>query len=238
MKISVRLFIGALLVGMAQIAQAAAEPSEIYCTIRETGSSLACQWLTKEGRKTMGPDDISSYIDAGQGVAFLTLKSRRGLERTFMIDGAAPQYKKLNETKRTASISEINKAKSELFNEIEKRSIKLSDELDARAAAAELVKYDSSIANDKFKREAHAMTEELDGYRKNRDRVCNSTPAFEQMSKANASLQQSLSNILYAFQTPDTCMSDFKVFKDKDGSVDLRQIEGVGKKFVEQCKKK
>jgi len=32
-------------------------------------------------------------------------------------------------------------------------------------------------------------------------------------------------------------MSDFKVFKDKDGSVDLRQLDGVSQRFLASCKK-
>jgi hypothetical protein len=57
------------------------------------------------------------------------------------------------------------------------------------------------------------------------------------MTKSNASMEVALSNILYAFQTPDSCMGDFKVTKDKDGSVDIRQLDGVAQKFVERCKK-
>lgn len=217
---------------------AAADPAEIFCNIRESGGNLSCQWVGKDARKSMGPEDISSFIDQGQVAAYVVLKSRKGFERTYFVDGNSPQYKRLNDLKKAASMSEINKSKSELFNEIEKKLIKLSDELDAQAATAELVKYDSSIAYDKAKREARAMTTELEGYRKNREKICTSTPAFEQLSRANASLQQTLSNILYAFQTPDSCMGDFKVFKDKDGTVDLRQLDGVAQKFQTMCKKK
>lgn len=231
-----RLILGFATVGFCQLATA--EVAEIYCTIRESGGSLACQWMAQDGRKTMGPEDVSKFVDSAQVAAYVTLKSRKGFERTYLVDGNAPQYKRLADIKKSASMSEVNKTKGELFNEIEKKIIKLSDELDGQAAAAELVKYDSSITNDKFKRESRLMTTELEGYRKNRDKVCTSTPAFEQMSKANASLQQSLSNILYAFQTPDSCMSDFKFFKDKDGSVDLRQLDGLAQKFSSQCKKK
>lgn len=239
MKKQLRLSLSVLLLSALGISQAAfADISEIYCTIRESGGTLSCQWLGKDSRKSMNAEDISKFIDDGQVAAYITLKSRKGLERSFLVDGQSPQYKRLLDLKKTASMSEVNKAKGDLFNEIEKKVIKLSDELDGQAAAAELVKYDPSVGNDKFKRESRAMLAELDGYRKNRDKVCTSTPAFEQMSKANASLQQTLSNILYAFQTPDSCMSDFKVFKDKDGTVDLRQLDGLSQKFQEQCKRK
>lgn len=226
-----------LMLGLVLGAQAAhADPAEIYCTIRESGGSLNCQWVGKE-RKTMGAEEIPAFVDAGQVAAYLTLKSRKGFERTFFVDSNAPQYRRLNDIKKSSSISEINKAKSDLFADIEKKVIKLSDELDGQAAAAELVLYDSSIVGDKAKREGRAMMAELEGYRKNRDKICTATPAFEQVSKANASLQQTLSNILFAFQTPGTCLADFKVFKDRDGSVDLRQLDGVADKYKMQCKK-
>ena len=223
-------------VGVSQVAFA--DPLEIYCTIRENSPNLTCQWTGKGERKTLGPEDISTFVDAGESLAYMTLKSRKGMERTYMISGSSPQYKRLADVKKKASISEVNKAKGDLFNEIEKKIIEISDNLDAKAAAMDLIKYDPSVANDKFKRESFTLNGELDSYKKNREKICTSTPAFEQMSKANASLQQSLSNILYAFQAPDSCMSDFKIFKDKDGTVDLRQLDGVSKKFTEQCKKK
>jgi hypothetical protein len=213
-----------------------AEPMEISCTIRGNGANLDCQTLGKE-RKVMNADDITNFVDAGEVVAYLTLKSHKGIERTFMIDPKAPQYKRLAETKRSASISEIAKAKSDLFNEIEKKVIKTSNELDAQAGAAELVLWDPGYSFDKARREQRNMMAELEGYRKNRDKVCTTTPAFEQVSKANSKLQQTLSNIVFAFQTPGTCMSSFKIFKDRDGSIDLRQLDGVGDQYKESCKK-
>jgi hypothetical protein len=214
-----------------------AEPLEIYCAIRSSGGNLNCQMMGKE-RKVMNAEDITNFVDAAEVAAYITLKSRKGMERTFLIDRNAPQYKRLNDVKRSASMSEIAKAKSDLFNEIEKKVIKLSDELDGQSAAAELVLYDPSVTYDKLKRTNHEMMAELDGYRKNKDKVCTSTPAFEQMSKANSRLQQTLSNILYAFQTPDSCMSDYKVFKDHDGSVDLRQLDSVNDHFKANCRKR
>lgn len=227
------LFTSAVLLAGASIASA--DPMEIYCTIRTSGSSLTCQILGRE-RKVMTAEDITNFVDAGEVAAYITLKSRKGFERTYMLDGKAPQYKRLADIKKTASISEIAKAKSDLFNEIEKKVIKISDEQDGQAAASELILHDSYITYDKFKREQRAMVAELEGYRKNKDKVCTTTPAFENMSKANARLQGTLSNIIYAFQTPDTCMFGYKVFKDKDGSVDLRQLDTVGDAYKTNCK--
>lgn len=232
-RLSMTLISLALFAGQS----ASADQMEIYCTIRSSGGNLNCQVMGKE-RKVMSADEIANFIDAGEVAAYLTLKSRKGMERTFMIDARAPQYKRLNDIKRSSSISEIAKAKSDLFNDIEKRVIKLSDELDGQAAAAELVLYDSSLTNDKAKRENRALMAELETYRKSKDKVCTKTPAFEQMSKANTRLQQTLSNILYAFQAPDSCMADYKVFKDRDGAVDLRQLDTVTDTFKANCRKK
>lgn len=210
--------------------------SEIYCTIRDSGGNLNCYWQGKE-KRVMSAEDVNNFIEDGNVAAYVTLKSRKGMERTFKIDGKSPQYKRLNDMKRSASISEISAAKSGLFSEIEKKLIKLSDELDGQSAAAELILYDQSIALDKIKRENRIMAENVEGANKNREQVCTSTPAFEKMSKANSGLQQTLSDILLAFQTPGTCLADFKIFKDKDGAVDLRQLSSIGEKYKNSCKK-
>jgi hypothetical protein len=226
-----------LLLPMFGFLAAHADPLEIYCTIRSSGGNLNCQMLGKE-RKVMNAEDITNFVDAGEVAAFITLKSRKGMERTFMVDPKATQYKRLDEIKKNSSISEIERAKADLFAEIEKKVIKVSDELDAQAAAAELILYDSSLTYDKLKRSSRTMMAELEGYRKNKDKLCTNTPAFENMSKANSRLQQTLSNIIYAFQTPDSCMSDYKVFKDRDGSVDLRQLDTVTDHYKANCRKR
>ena len=140
--------------------------------------------------------------------------------------------------KKTSSMSEINKFKGELFSEIEKKAIKISDELDGQAATAELIKYDSSIANDKFKRENRQTLAELEAFRKSREKVCTSTPEFEKISKSNLALQHTLSNIVLAFQSPQSCLSDVKLLKDKNGTVDLRQLDGIEDRFLTDCSKK
>jgi hypothetical protein len=214
-----------------------AEPVEIDCTIRSSGANLNCQTTGKE-RRVMTAEDITNFIDAGEVASYITLQSRKGMTRTYKIDPKAASYKRLADVKRTASMSEIAKTKSDLFNEIEKKVIKLSDEQDGQAAAAELVLYDPGVTYDKLKREQRTASTELEGYRKNKDKVCTSTPAFESISKANSKLQQTLSNILYAFQSTDTCMAGYKVFKDREGAVDLRQLDTVADFFKKECKKK
>ncbi len=227
-----------LLISPQAVHAQSAELTEIYCTIRDSGTGLNCQWVNKDKNRPMNPEDISIFIDQGAAGAYLTTKSKKGIERTFMVEPKSVQYRKLNDLKGSSSISEINKVKNDIFTEIEKRVIKSSDDLDAQLAIVDLIKIDPSIALDKARREMRTANIELEGYRKNRDKVCTATPAFEQLSKANGNLQQTLSNILYAFQTPDSCMRDFKVFKEKDGTVDLRQLGGVSQHFTEKCRMK
>lgn len=226
----------AMLAGLSATSTAFGQAAEISCTIRDTGGSLNCQWLGKE-RKVMNADEISSFIDAGNVAAYMTVKSRKGLERTFKVDSASPQYKRYNDMKKSGSISEVNAAKATLFAEIEKKAIKLSDELDGQAAAAELLQYDQAVALEKVRRESRTLTTELEGFRKQRDQACTSTPAFERISKSNSGLQQTLSDLIFAFQTPGTCLSDFKVYKDADGAVDLRQLSSLTEKYKNSCKK-
>lgn len=235
MKRSILFFTTIILAAAGTMASAESQPMEIYCTIRSSGANLTCQVLGKE-RKVMTAEDITNFIDAGEVAAYITLKSRKGFERSYLIDAKAPQYKRLSDIKKSASISEIAKAKSDLFNEIEKKVIKISDEQDGQNAAAELVLPDSTLTYDKFKREQRMANAELEGYRKNKDKVCTTTPAFENMSKANQRLQQTLSNLIYAFQSPDSCMFGYKVFKDKDGTVDLRQLDTASDHFKSNCK--
>lgn len=173
MRIQLRVFLVLTTIFGVQSAFAAmpVEPMEIYCTIR-TNNRLNCQVLGKE-RRVMNAEDIANFIDAGEVAAYVTLKSRKDKERTFMIDGHSPQYKHLAEVKRQ-SISEIAKAKSDIFNDIEKKVIKMSDDLDAQAAAADLVLADPSVTYDKMKREARSMKEELEGFKKSKDKTCTS----------------------------------------------------------------
>jgi hypothetical protein len=212
------------------------EAADVYCTIRDNGASLSCSWNSKE-RRSLTVDDIPTFVDMAGVNAYMTVRSKKNFERVFVTDANAQQFKRLNEVKKGASVSEIARVKSEIFSEIEKRLIKLSDELDSTALSTDFIKYDPSVGTDKMKREMKPQMAELEGYKKNKDKACTSTPVFEQMSKANSKLQATLSGILVGFQTPGTCMSDFKVFKDKDGSVDLRQLDGVASKYAEVCKK-
>ncbi len=221
----------------AGVAQAAERPVEISCSIRETGQSLNCIWIGKE-KKTMTSDDVQAFIDHAAVFAYITVRGRKGMERSFHPDSNAIQFKKLAEVRKVGSISEISRLKLDLFADIERKVIKLSDELDSQALQGDLVRFDASVTGDKFKAEIRDMTKELEAFKASKDKLCTTTPQFEALSKTNTSLQTALSNILVAFQSPGTCMEGFKVFKDKDGSVDLRQLADIGKSFLDNCKKK
>jgi len=142
-------------------AKAQVEAAEIYCTIRETGSNLNCQWVGRDARKSMSADDIVQFIDKAEVVAYMSVKSRKNHERVFLIDADSLQFRKLSEVKKIGSISEISKAKNDLFAEIEKKAIKISEDLDAMNPSMDLVKYDASIGVDKYKRELRKLDNEL-----------------------------------------------------------------------------
>lgn len=213
---------------------AMANPVEIFCTIK--GANLSCQSSGKT-RKVLDADDVAKFVDASTINGYITLKSRKGTERTFLVDGKSTPFKRLEDVKNSASMSEIATAKTSLFNDIEKKIIKLSDELDGQASAAEFILWDPGITFDKAKREQRDMTTELEGYRSNKDKMCTSTPAYEAVSKSNAKLQQMLSNIVYSWQTPGTCMSSFKIYKDAEGAIDLRQLDNSVAHYKANCGK-
>ncbi len=226
-----------LLFGLSCSAYAEDGPNEIFCTIRDGGMNLNCQWIDSKDRRTMTPDDISTFIDRSLVNTYITVRSKKGMERTFQVDANAAPLRRLNEMKKLASISEVGRAKLEAFAEMEKKAIKLSDEMDSAAMRAELLKPDSSIVNEKFKRQMRPMSVELTTLRTKNERLCTVTPEFERVTKTNVKLSETLSSLLHAFQQPDTCLDGFKLSKTQDGSVDLRQLESLGKAFQEKCKK-
>ena len=63
--------------------RAFADAMEIYCTLRSSGDSMNCQLMGKE-RKVMNVEEINNFLDAAEVAAYIKLKSRKGLERTFL----------------------------------------------------------------------------------------------------------------------------------------------------------
>ena len=163
--------ITALMVSHTVLAQV--DASDIFCTIRDASNNLNCQWVSKDSRKVMNADDIMQFIDRAEVAAYVNVRSRKGYERTFLIDSEASQFRRLTEIKKTGSISEISRGKNDLFAEIEKRVVRISDELDAQLATMELVKYDSSIAVEKYKRDLHRLDQENPGYDQGPSSVAN-----------------------------------------------------------------
>lgn len=210
---------------------------EIVCSVRDTGSNLDCVWVGHE-KKMMTSDDVQAFIDQANVYAYITVKSQKGFERTFVADPKSAPFKKLSEVKKNGSISEISRAKLELFAEIEKKVIKLSQDLDTQASSADFVKYDAAITTERYRREVTAKNKELDSFRSGKNKLCVATPEYENSMKLNKSLQTTVSKMLTAFQTSGTCLDAIKIAKDKEGYVDLKQFDTLDRDYVELCKKK
>jgi hypothetical protein len=216
---------------------AAKDPSvEIVCSVRDSSANLNCVWVGQE-KKPMTSDDVQTFIDAAGVYAYITVKSRKGLERSFMPDPNSAQFKKLADIKKNGSISEISRAKLDLFAELEKKVVKLSDELDSQALSSDLLKYDASVTGDKLKREMRAYKEENESLRAGKGQACTSTPEYEQKMRVSSRLQGTISTLLNAFQTPGTCLDQLKVKRDKDGKVDVGQFENLAQSYIDSCKK-
>jgi hypothetical protein len=216
------------------------DSNEISCVIRPTGTSLSCNWVKSivgNDRKSMTPEDISAFIDKAAVQAYITVLSKKKLERTFLVDNNHPAFRRIAELKKSASIGEISHAKLDLFSEIEKKTIKVSADLDEAVAASDLIIADPSVSREKFKTDLHDAAGELDALRDKKDKLCTATPAFEQITRANQHLQKTLSSLVYAFQNPNSCLTDFKLVKDREGEVDLRQLDNIGPQFIEKCRR-
>lgn len=214
-----------------------AERMELFCKVRSNGRNLDCQILGKE-RRVMHEEDIAQVLDSAADGVYVTERSKKGVDRVFYIDGHAPQFKHLKGLKDSGSLSKLSSARNALFGRIEKRVIKLGNELDSLTDSAELVLYDSSITLEKYKTENRDLTSELEAYRSHKEKICKSTPEYEQVSKVNSKLQDLLSKILEAYQSPESCMSQLKIVKDPDGAVDLRQLEKAPDLFKTSCAKR
>ena len=102
---------------------------DLSCKLRSNGTNLDCQFLGKE-RTVMHPEDIPKVIDSVADGIYITAKSRKNLERVFYVDPRSAQFKHLEDMRGSAPMSEISSARVAVFSEIEKRVIKLMDELD------------------------------------------------------------------------------------------------------------
>lgn len=209
--------------------------NEISCLINAARTGLTCLWIDANGKRSMQANDIQTFVDQAAVSAYITVRSRKGFERTFQPDPKSPPFRKLAEMKKKTAMAELSHAKIDLFAELEKKVIQLSESLDAQAGQADLVKFDASITGDKLKRQLRDANKELESLRASKEKLCTTTPGYEAMSRTNQNLQTVLSNLLLAFQQPGTCMENIKIMKDPDGTVDLRQLGGLAKTFGEQC---
>lgn len=203
-------------------------PPELFCSINSNGQGLSCQFKDKRNSsKVFSDDDIGAFIEKTSTGGYMTIKSKRGFERTFEIDPAAAEFKKLKEAKKASTASELAGLKLEIFSEIEKKAIQISDGLDTIFVQSDLLKYDPAVATDKCKLDMR-VNAAGNSYEKN----------IETLQSENKALAVFLTSLIKAFKDPSSCMSDFKLEVSADGSVDLSQLQGLAQAFRNHCKKK
>jgi hypothetical protein len=201
---------------------------ELFCAIGENGQGLGCKYKDKHGTsRVFGDDDIGSFIERALSGGYITVKSKRGFERTYEVDPSAIEFKKLKEARKTATASEVAKLKLDIFSEIEKKSIQISDGLDTVFIQSDLLKYDPAIATDKCKLDMK-VNATGSAYEK----------SIETLQAENKALAVFLSSLIKAFKDPSSCMGDFKLEVSSDGSVDLSQLQGLSQAFRTRCKRK
>ncbi len=226
-----RLNLGILCLGLLGIlgADAAwAESPELFCTINESGESLSCQYKDKrDSSKAFTDEDILSFVDRATNGAYITVKSKRGFERTFEVDPVSPPFKRLRDAKKSMGVSETARMKLEVFQTLERKAVQISDGLDAVFVQADMLKYDPAIATDKCKMDMKVYSSGAT-YEKN----------LESLTAENKTLSIYLTSILKAFKEPGSCIGDYKINVSADGTVELSQLQGLAQAIRNRCKKK
>jgi hypothetical protein len=200
---------------------------ELFCVINDSGQGLNCQYKDKrDSTKAFDDTDVISFIDRANTGAFMTVKSKRGFERTFEVDPASAPFKRLREAKNSG-VSELARLKLDLYSDLEKKAIQVSDGLDTVFIQADVLKYDPAVANDKCKMDMKVYSSSAN-YEKN----------LESLTAENKALSIYLTSMLKAFKEQGSCLSDYKVDVAADGSVELSQLQGIAQAFRNRCKKK
>ncbi|MBC7691616.1 MAG: hypothetical protein H7222_07585 [Methylotenera sp.] len=217
----------------------AARPLEIFCEVFATGKALSCQYLDGETKKPMNDQDLLTFVNRATKGAYLTVKSKKGLERTYQLDANGAEFRKFAEISKTASTRELGQAKLDVFSAIEQKAIKISDALDTSAPAADLVRSDPAIANEKFNHEIRALNAE----KTRLEQTCN-VPTdknvdkeLESLTQEKRSLTHYLSILLKTMKDPGACTESFNLKVDKDGSIGLSQVTQLSNIFQEKCRK-
>lgn len=212
---------------ISQTALAADVLPELFCSITES-SGLRCQYKDKKNSSRAFSDlDVTDFITKSAAGGYITVKSKRGFERTFEVDPSYVQFKKITEKRDSAGTTELARMKLDLFSEMEKKAVQISDGLDTIFVQSDLLKYDPSIAIDKCRLDMKASTSGT-AYEKN----------VESLQAENKALGVFLTGLIKAFKDPTSCLSDFKIHVTSDGSIDLEQLQGLSQAFKNRCKKK
>jgi hypothetical protein len=201
---------------------------ELFCTIADAGQNLNCQYKDKrDSTRAFGDQDIIAFIDKAMDGAFMTVRSKRGFERTFEVDPGSAPFKNLRDARKSEGVSNLARIKLDLFSELEKKAIQISDGLDTVFVQTDLLKYDPAVANDKCKMDMKLFTSGAT-YEKN----------LETLTAENKALAIYLTSLIKAFKEPGSCLDDYKVEVAQDGSVELSQLQGLSQAFKNRCKKK
>ncbi|MBS1985063.1 MAG: hypothetical protein JST16_12910 [Bdellovibrionales bacterium] len=211
--------------------------AELFCKIREKASVLDCQYFDGAKKRTLTDQDIIDFVDHASVDAYLTLVSRKGLERTLRIDPGYANFKKLSEVQKVGSASEIARTKFELFTEIERRVVKISDELDSALAQQFLIKFDPYITNEKYRRELQVITNEAIHGVESAAGSCATENQLATIAQDNRVLGAQLMALVNAFRSPDSCLSDYPMNVGADGSVDIEALKALPQAFSERCHK-
>jgi hypothetical protein len=216
---------------LAQTDSPSGPPPELFCVISAGtggGGGITCQYKDrKDSSKPFSDEDILSFMSRAERGAYITVRSKRGFERTFEVDPTAPEFRRLAEARKNAVASEIARLKLDIFQSLESKAIQVSDGLDTIFIQSDLLKYDPAVATDKCKMEM---------------KINNTQVAFEKnvetVRAENKALSVVLSSLIKAFRDPSSCLSGTSFAVGDDGSIDLGQLQGLAQSFRTKCKKK
>jgi hypothetical protein len=226
-RIQWTLSLAAALIALPALAAKEEAIPELSCSIAENGSSLGCQYVKGTERKIFVDRDIAPFIDRASLGAYLTVKSKRGFERTYEIDPGASIFKKLSDLKKAGSAAEVGRQKLDIFSEIERKAIQVSDGLDTIFIQSDLLKYDPSIASNKCRSDMRVYGDR-GALEKN----------LEALSEENKALSVYLTGLISVFREKGSCLADFNLSVSDDGTVDLSQVQALAKAFRQKCKHK
>lgn len=225
------------LVAPLAFADGVTRPAELFCNIRKESATLNCQYFNGQTKRPLTDQDIIDFVDRASVSAYLTVESRAEHERTLAIDPSYANFKSLADTIKSGSASEIARAKFDIFAEIEKRVIKISDDLDTSLSAQNFIKYDPSVTNDKYRRELEFVTGQTIQGIKSAATNCATEQQLATLASDNRALSTELTRIVNAMRSPTSCLGDQPFQVQPDGSMDLNEVKNLSLAFTDKCRK-